>query len=200
MRMIKKIFLFIYVSVLFSMCKTNSNSELQSTTTLPADSVKASGSVLASDVVYEEMKLDSSFVMKHTWLKLDRDEEGYFFIPLEPCDNTEKSFNTTRYYVNAIDSTLVDSEVTSAWRHKIVGVKCSNKDNLDFKLEIKTDGPDTFPFSVIVEPIDDLHPERKICRFLQVNTNNSLDTLGLFISDVLADKVNHKRVEECLPH
>jgi hypothetical protein len=182
--------------ILLTACKNKPES---ASSELPKDSVKVA--VPETKFSFEEAKLDSSFVMDHLWLKLERDEEGYFYLPLDPCDDTNKSFSTVWYHVNIVDTTLVDGELTIPSRHKIVNVKCNNKDNLDFKLEIKTDGPNTFPFSVIVEPIDDLHPERKICRFLQViQSTQRVDTLGLFIAEVLNDKVNHKRVQECTPH
>lgn len=185
--------------ILLTSC-TN-KSESTSSAEPPKDSVQASTSVKSADNFLDDIKLDSSFVMDHMWLKLERDEEGYFYLPLDPCDDSNTSFSTVWYRVNLTDTTLIDGELTVPSRHKIVDVKCNHKDNLDFKLEIKTDGPDTFPFSVIVEPIDDLHPERKICRFLQViQSTQNVDTLGFFIADVLHDKVNHKRMQECSPH
>lgn len=193
------LFLTIGIALLFASCRNKS--EPASTSALPKDSVQAPATASTIAVIAEEAKLDSAFVVGNTWLKLERDEEGYFYLPLEPCDDTNKSFYTVSYYVNVVDSTLVDGELTIPSRHKIADVKCNRKDNLDFKLEIKTDGPDTFPFSVIIEPIDDLHPERKICRFLQViQSTQRVDTLGVFIAEVLNDKVNHKRTQPCAPH
>ena len=178
-------------SALLVKCKGKSE-DSSSSNSQRLDSTKSQGA--SSTGLDNGTEIDSSFVMSQTWLKLERDEEGQFYLPLEPCDKTDNSFTTPKYYVNGSDSTFIEQEVGIASRYKIEYVKCSGKGYLNFKVKFKTNGPDT----VIVEQIDELHPERKICRFLQMmNASHQVDTLGLFIAESFSDKVNHKRLEEC---
>jgi hypothetical protein len=99
------------------------------------------------------------------------------------------------------DSSLLESQVQSVFRYKIQNIKYKKTTSVNGvllpQIKIEIEG-----WSLLIEPIDELHSERKICKFTKSFGKDSAEpseVIGYFIADALNDQVSHLAVEECKP-
>lgn len=192
------------VASIFSMCSRN-----KSTADVKKD-LDSLNDVFALErktmPVSEEMTV-RDFLSHGKWLKLGVDEEGYFYLNLDPCDSI--TIRTLAY--EFASETLMENSIQSSIIYKIKSLRSEEtiSDGIPTQSFMITYDNSEYEsaeldYSIIIEPIDDLHPEWKICKFYKILSRDTISfsrtdaEFNYFIPDIHLTMVNHKVTDPCL--
>ena len=199
----KIFFLCLVMSFVFSFCsKTLSDKEVKNV----VDSLNATFALGGKGMPLDKELTVQDLLLHGKWLQLGVDKEDYFFLNLDPCDST--TIRTLSYEFTPED--LLENSIQSSQIYKIGNVTVKNRitnaspDQLFIISLDKSEFENAeLNYSIIVEPIDDLNPERRICKFYKVLSKDTISfsvtdkEFHYFIPAIHLEMVNHKVTESC---